>query len=102
MNHESPHLAAALLPAVALRVESIEIAKTLVIVTARSLQTSVPCPHCQSPTSRLHSRYRRVLRDLPWGPLPVRLILKVRRFRCARRACPRRIFAERLPDVVAG
>jgi transposase len=42
----------------------------------------------------------RTLADLPWSGRSVRLLLKVRRFRCSRLECPRRIFAERLPDLV--
>src|SRR5581483_3902201 len=52
-------------------------------------------------STRLHSRYRRTLRDLPWGALPVRLVVRVRRFRCALRSCGRRVFTERLPAVAA-
>jgi transposase len=100
-NPTSQDVPLALLPSVPLRVEGVVIDENIVTLTARSLQASAACPLCQTPTSRLHSRYRRVLWDLPWGPLPVRLILKVRRFRCARRACPRRIFTERLPEVAA-
>jgi transposase len=59
------------------------------------------CPGCGEPSRRVHSRYGRTVRDLPWGELPVRLRLRVRRFFCAAPACPRRIFTERLPGVVA-
>jgi hypothetical protein len=38
---------------------------------------------------------------LPWQGLAVRLDLHVRRWFCANPACPRQIFAERLPTVVA-
>lgn len=72
----------------------------MITMTVRSLQGSVHCPVCQTPTSRLHSRYRRMLRDLPWGTLPVQVVLRVRRFRCVQRGCARRVFTERLPDFV--
>jgi transposase len=42
------------------------------------------CPDCGELTSRIHSRYRRSLGDLPLAGRPVRLILMVRRFRCSR------------------
>lgn len=38
--------------------------------------------------------------DLSWSGRLVRLLLRTRRFRCSRPECPRRIFAERLPDLV--
>jgi transposase len=39
--------------------------------------------------------------NLPWAGRPVRLQVWVRRFRCDHRQCPRRIFAERLPELAA-
>jgi transposase len=41
------------------------------------------------------------LTDLPWGTRAVRIQLTVRKFRCRNRACGRRIFTERVPDLVA-
>ena len=59
------------------------------------------CPCCAVPSSSVHSRYQRRLVDLPWGSRGVRLQLTVRTCRCRNRACGRRIFTERLPDLVA-
>src|SRR5437868_13307809 len=39
--------------------------------------------------------------DLPWQGISVNLELHTRRFRCDNDLCPRRIFCERLPQVVA-
>jgi transposase len=39
--------------------------------------------------------------DLPWCGVAVRLHLQVRRFFCDQPTCPRAIFTERLPGVVA-
>lgn len=41
------------------------------------------------------------LADLPWAGTPVVIHLKVRKFFCRNVACPRRIFTERLPPMVA-
>jgi len=41
------------------------------------------------------------LADLPWGPYTVCVQLRVRKFFCDHPACPREIFTERLPTVVA-
>jgi transposase len=57
------------------------------------------CPTCAAPSSRVHSRYDRMLHDLPWQGRPVRLHVRARRFRCLDPACPRRTFAERLADT---
>jgi transposase len=53
------------------------------------------------PAKRLHSHYQRTLADLPWGSWSVRLGLAVRKLFCDNPHCGRRIFTERLPDVVA-
>jgi transposase len=59
------------------------------------------CPRCAVPSSSVHSRYQRRLADLPWGTRAVRIQLTVRKFRCRNWTCGRRIFTERLPDLVA-
>ena len=59
-------------------------------------QASAPCPDCGVVSERLHSRYRRLLSDLPWQGRPVTLHVHARRFRCLNLACPRQTFAERL------
>lgn len=58
------------------------------------------CPSCGHISARVHSRYRRQLKDLPWQGRPIHLQLHARRFFCASAECPRRIFTERLPDLV--
>jgi transposase len=55
------------------------------------------CPLCQTPSSRVQSRYVRTLTDLPAHGLIVHLELTVRRFVCLCADCPRKIFAERFP-----
>ncbi len=59
-------------------------------------QTSAPCPDCEVVSERLHSRYLRLLSDLPWQGRPVTLQVRARRFRCLNPACSRQTFAERL------
>jgi transposase len=68
-------------------------------VTATS--PSALCPLCQQPATRLHSRYRRVVKDLPCAGQRVRLILSVRKFFCDAADCMRKVFAERLLHLVA-
>ena len=48
---------------------------------------------------RVHSRYKRTLRDLPASGRPVHLMVQVRRFFCQESACVRKIFAERFPSL---
>src|SRR5215469_50225 len=74
---------------------------TEIVAMVRSRATSCPCPVGGIPSSRIHSRYARMVLDLPWHGVPMRLRLHVCRFFCDVPTCPRAIFAERLPDVVA-
>src|SRR4051812_30240028 len=60
--------------------------------------TPWPTARCAT-TRRRQSPCRRRLADLPWQGRTVRLHLQVRRLRCPNDACPRRIFAERLPEL---
>ena len=71
-----------------------------IIVRVRSEQTP-SCPACAGSQVSYHSSYRRTLRDLPWQGRAVQIHLLTRRFRCHNAACQRKIFAERLPPVVA-
>jgi transposase len=57
------------------------------------------CPDCQSPSSRVHSRYQRTVKDLPASGLAVQLKLQVRRFFCDNPFCSRKTFAQAMPEV---
>jgi hypothetical protein len=70
-------------------------------VAARSLGGVGRCPGCGRASRAVHSRYRRRPTDLPSLGRTVRVGLHVRRFYCRNAACPRRTFAERLPELVA-
>lgn len=83
-----------------LRLEDVAIDAEMISLSVQSTCPNVACTVCGHKSARLHSHYLRTLADLPWGGRAVRLLLRVRRFRCSRPECPRRIFAERLPDLV--
>ncbi len=70
------------------------------IVSVRSTAPTSSCPLCASASEDIHSHYRRTLSDLPSSGFPVLLELTVRRFFCRNPQCARRIFTERLPDLV--
>jgi transposase len=72
-------------------------------ITAEVITTApaAPCPMCGHSSARVHSHYQRLVTDLPWHGIALRLRLQVRRFFCDHTPCPRHIFAERLPGVVA-
>jgi len=71
------------------------------ILTLSARSPTARCPLCGTLSRRSLSTYLRTVQDLPCGNVPVVLHLRVRRFRCRRAGCPRRVFAEQFPDVVA-
>jgi transposase len=80
-------------------IQQVSIAGDLITIVAQSQVTSVICPKCAHASSRVHSRYSRQLADLPWSGRRVRLILQVHRFFCTWITCPRKTFAEAIPEV---
>src|SRR2546428_1275977 len=99
-----PDVLARLLPdATLLHIEACEVDDTAAQVTlpVQSTQPSGPCPLCATPARRIHSDSGRTLADLPWAQYRVSLQLRVRKWLCRNRSCPRRIFTERLPTVAA-
>ncbi len=72
-----------------------------VIVLVSSVQTAVKCPVCNEATHKIHSHYERKIADLSWANYGTLLQLRVRKFFCINTECKRRIFTERLTDIVA-
>lgn len=72
-----------------------------ITLNVSSTQIMAHCPLCHCPTQRVHSRYERTLKDLPVVQFHLIIMLVVRKFFCLNDTCPRRIFTERLPAVVA-
>src|SRR5436305_4648703 len=70
-----------------------------IIIEARLTTPTAACPCCGVAACRRQSQYQRTLADLPWQGVPVRIRLVVRRFWCDNPACPRAIFAERMPSL---
>jgi transposase len=100
MRHTSK-LPMTLLPKVpGLKLENAAIDSEAVSFTLASTSLPATCPVCARETVRIHSHYGRTVADLPWSGRRVRLFLNVRKFRCPQKGCPRKIFTERLPDLV--
>jgi transposase len=77
------------------------IEKEGVLLQLMTTASAACCPRCAVLSSSVHRRYQRRLADLPWGTRPVRLQLTVRTFVCRYSTCQRRIFTERVPELVA-
>lgn len=72
----------------------------VIIVTTRAISPSGCCPRCGTASSRVHSRYRRTVSDLPCCGRRVELRVEARRFVCAVPTCHQKIFSERFGDDV--
>ncbi len=72
-----------------------------ITIVTMPCQDTAACPGCGAPSRRVHSRYRRLLGDLPWQGRPVTLEVQTRRFRCLNAVCRRQTFSERLAGVAA-
>ncbi len=79
----------------------LEADEQFILAVVATTASEALCPLCQCRSESVHSRYVRLVADLPWAGWAVRLELHVRRFFCRNKACVRQIFTERLPGVVA-
>ncbi len=79
----------------------LEADEQFILAVVATTASEALCPLCQCRSESIHSRYVRLVADLPWAGWAVRLELHVRRFFCQNKACRRQIFTERLPNVVA-
>ena len=89
-----------LFPGAGLHLDDLVLTPTAAVALLVSTAPTVVCPRCGAASDRVHSRYRRTVADLPAQGRGVVLRLVVRRFRCIRPDCPRRIFCERLAQVL--
>lgn len=72
-----------------------------VTLSLSSTEMAASCPVCHHISHSVHSHYQRTVQDLNWADYSVTLFLCVRKFFCRNRACQRRIFCERLPELTA-
>jgi len=81
-------------------VEAVYPTKRRLTIQVSCTLKSASCPLCQQSSERIHARYGRTVADVPCGGRLVTLALTIRKFVCSTKTCPRRIFTERLPDLV--
>jgi transposase len=79
-------------------IEDVSVANEITL-TVRTTSPTACCSSCGATSERVQSRYMRTLHDLPASGRPVTLLVQVRRFFCPQRSCPRKIFAEPLPEL---
>src|SRR6266704_4136582 len=78
----------------------VEISEAQLTVEVISTQPFACCPGCGNPSEHIHCQYQRTVHDVPSGGRRVVLRLSVRKFFCRVPTCGRKVFAERLPDLV--
>ena len=81
-----------------LLIEHVDIADEITLIL-RTTSPTASCPTCGTSSTRVQSRYRRTLHDLPSAGRPVHLIVHLRRFFCKKSTCVQKIFTERLPEL---
>src|SRR2546428_11198965 len=81
-------------------IDRVEQTDSQLTVTVISTRAEAACRGCGCPSEHIHSQYQRTVNDVPCGGRRVVLRLCVRKFFCSTASCPRKVFAERLPDLV--
>jgi transposase len=82
-----------------LHVDSVSSDNGGVMLTARARGMRADCRACEATSGRVHSRYRRCLREAGCGGRPVTVDLEVRRFFCLNPACDVVTFVEQVPGL---
>jgi len=78
----------------------VELTPTELTVEVIATQPCACCPECGNLSDSVHCQYQRTVHDVPCGGRKVVLRLRVRKFVCRSAPCPRKVFAERLPELV--
>jgi transposase len=74
-----------------LEITAVETVDDLLVVQVVSSRSCSHCPLCLRPARRVHSRYTRVVADLPCAGERVQLRLQMRKFFCESADCSRKI-----------
>ena len=80
-------------------VAAVRITPARIEIDLEGTDESCCCPGCGTSSRRVHSRYVRTVRDLPWRGTPMILRFQTRRFFCDNPECRRKFFAEQLEDL---
>src|SRR5260370_18896662 len=78
----------------------VELPEAQLTVEVISCWPCARCPGCGNSSDHVHCQYQRTVHDVQCGGRHVVLQLSVRKFFCRTATCPRKVFAERLPDLV--
>jgi transposase len=94
VSEEGGKLLALLFPQLAgLEVHRVEDTGDAVVISASCIASPGCCPACGTVSARVHGGYSRTVADGAAGGRPVLVLLRVLRFLCVNRSCPKATFA---------
>ncbi|WP_189969478.1 ISL3 family transposase [Streptomyces avidinii] len=96
---ETESLEGVLFPGLDLVVRQATVVGESLMVDAACCGPPGPCPQCQHPAARVHSRYWRHVAGLPAGGRQMIVRLHVRRFFCDQIQCRRRTYVEQVAGL---
>lgn len=71
----------------------------MLYIYCQSAKNEANCPFCKEISSRIHSRYTRIIKDLPIQQYGVKLVIKVNKYFCNNEKCNHKTFAEKFDFV---
>ena len=80
-------------------IDDIDCVDAALVIAAHPRARGSRCRRCGRVSTRVHSRYRRQLADLPVAGRPVEVWLTVRRFFCDHLDCSAYTFVEQMPGL---
>ena len=72
-----------------------EIKEDVIEIRAASKLAEAKCPYCETMSAKVHSRVKRVLKDLPIQSKKVKIVMELNKYFCKNPDCRRKTFAER-------
>lgn len=83
-----------------LSIDDIMVEGSNAIIKMVSTKSECTCPNCKQTSSRIHSQYQRIIKDLPIINKKVIIYLQTRKFFCDNPSCNTRIFTERFKTLI--
>lgn len=76
-----------------------EIKEGIMYIYCETEKQKMKCKYCGEESEKVHSRYTRIISDLPIQNYKVKLVIKIRKYFCNNSKCQHKTFAESLDFV---
>ena len=83
-----------------LSIDDIMVEGSNAIIKMVSTKSECTCPNCKQTSSRIHSQYQRIIKDLPIINKKVIIYLQTRKFFYDNPSCNTRIYTERFKTLI--